>query len=115
MGHLVKFPKEPRSQLEKAIRDAISQSKHRNLSANSIKQVVRNVTKASERLAVVNLQLSYNVPGHFSPHVEVVAEIKRIAERAATQGISALQAKVLAERVNFEIALALAGWDWTEK
>ena len=118
MGQIIGFPKQPRSELERAVRylltGAMAARADFKMSAAVYEQVVESVIVAAEEWGTsYYLELSDKIQmEEVSP--EVIAEIQRLAESAALQSARCLWGKVLAERVIFEIRLAQAGWTWNK-
>lgn len=104
MGQIVKFPKEPRSEVERWCYEANAKSiAERRLPPELIDRLAKNVAVAMDRWMDGELKLSYAIPGHFSP--EVVQEIERIAALASRDTRNWMVMKALIERFEFELAL----------
>lgn len=114
MAQIITFPKQPRSELEQAIRQQIPTLKL-NVPQAVLDHAIERTMAATEAWGS---DYSVNFPEKVqleAPSQEVLDEIQRIARLAGHHCVRAFWGKVIAERLVFEIRLAEAGVDWMRR
>jgi hypothetical protein len=108
MAEIIKFPKEPRSSFEQAVRDGIRQALlmgKRSVPDVLVEQAVTSVLAAAEVWQSGRLELSFDLKTTKDPRT--IEEVKGIVADAGERVRRFMFVNALRERVELEIKLAL--------